>query len=118
MADYFTIAGLTMTGVQFAYELIKDGREALTWAEEDLPVDGAFLNVAIEVGHLPPSEYSWMLMEKVPTAELRGSHETVFFVNASKGIRYRLIRGTTSQTPTMLVRKLKGDENSYENVKE
>jgi hypothetical protein len=86
-------SGLFISGVGVFHDLVKTYADLNTWKEEDLRVDGEWLQLAIEKGVLPPDDYTWSWEAKIPTRELRGTHEVVVAVNADKKIKYRIRQG-------------------------
>lgn len=51
--------------------------------------------LAIEKGVLEGSvkDYTWSAEDRIPTRELRGTHQVVVAVNAEKKIKYRIKQG-------------------------
>jgi hypothetical protein len=86
-------SGLFISGVGVIHDLVKTYADLNTWQEEDLRVDGEWLELAMEKGVLPPDDYTWSREDKIPTRELRGTHEVVVAVNADKKIKYRIRQG-------------------------
>lgn len=86
-------SGLVISGVGVIHDLLKTYADLNTWKEEDVKVDGEWLALAIEEGVLPPGDYTWSSEDKIPTRELRGTHEVVIAFNADKKIRYRIKQG-------------------------
>ena len=66
-----------------------------SWPAEDLLVDSEWLPLALERDHLPGEEqdYAWARAERVPTLELKESHEVVVAHNSEKKVLYRVVRG-------------------------
>lgn len=80
------IAGLVLSGVSFAKDLYKKYKDYISWPQSDLQVDNEWLQLAIKKGILKGAinDYVWARPEKIPTLELRGSHEVVVFFNNEK----------------------------------
>jgi hypothetical protein len=93
MVEVFS--GLFISGVGVIHDLLKTYADLKTWKEEDTKVDGEWLVIAIEKGVLPGpiSDYTWSSEDKIPTRELRGTHQVVVALNAEKKIKYRIRRG-------------------------
>lgn len=100
------MAGFIFSGVGFARSLYKTYRDFSTWARGDLPVDREWLPLAIEKNYLeaPIENYSWARPKRIPTLELRGTHEVVIFFNKDKKEAYRITDG--SDRPSILIRKI------------
>lgn len=93
MVEVFS--GLVISGVGVIHDLLKTYADLNAWKEEDTKVDGEWLAVAIEKGVLPGpiSDYTWSSEDKIPTRELRGTHQVVVALNAAKKIKYRIRQG-------------------------
>ncbi len=89
------LSGLVISGIGVIHDLVKTYGELRTWEEKDVTVDGEWLPVAVDKGILPGpiSDYTWSSEEKIPTRELKGTHQVVVAVNAEKKIRYRIRQG-------------------------
>lgn len=86
-------SGLFISGVGVIHDLLRTYADLNTWTEQDIKVDGDWLPLAIEKGVLPPDDYTWSSEDKIPTPELRGTHEVVIAYNADKKIKYRIKHG-------------------------
>jgi hypothetical protein len=98
------LSGLFISGVGVIHDLLKTYADLRMWKEEDIKVDHQWLAVAIEKGVLrgPISDYSWSSEDKIPTRELRGTHQVVVALNAEKKIKYRIRQGES----VLLTKKL------------
>jgi hypothetical protein len=109
MVDPFTIAGVTISGLNLATTWGKLFKDFLKWEEKDLPINMGFVSAAIEAGRLDGSadDYAFMREDKIPTAELKKDAEVVFAPDEKKRIRYRLTVEPRGAGPRLvLVRKL------------
>ena len=88
-------AGILISGLGLLNDIATSEREIAKWSEADLQVDEEWLPLAIEKGHLQGSlaEYTWSWASKVPTRELRGTHQVVYAYNSEKQIKYRIVQG-------------------------
>ena len=77
------IAGLTITGINWALKLRKLYKDWNSWDESDVEVDGDWLDVALKMKVIEgsPQDFQWMRKERLPTAELKGTHSAVFAIN-------------------------------------
>jgi hypothetical protein len=98
------LAGLLISGLGLLNDIASSEQELSKWTEEDLQVDEEWLSVAIEKGLLQgsPSDYTWSWASKVPTRELKGTHQVVYAFNKEKQIKYRIVQGVDS---TMILTK-------------
>ena len=99
------IAGLILSGVSFAKDLYSEYRDFGTWPLSDLAVDRHWLALALEKNLLEgkPEDYVWARQEKIPTLELRGTHQVVIFFNKDKKEAYRITEA--GDRPAVLVKK-------------
>src|SRR5205807_906149 len=82
----FELSGLIVSGIGVIHDLIHSYADLQTWREEDITVDDEWLPLAIEKGILagPLSDYTWSSEHKIPTRELRGTHQVVVAFNEEK----------------------------------
>ena len=100
----YEFSGLIISGIGVIHDLLKSYADIRIWKEDDLEVDGEWLTLAIEKGILqgPESSYTWSSENKVPSRELRGTHQVVVAFNAEKRIKYRIRQGESM----LLTRKI------------
>ena len=100
------IAGLILSGVSFAKDLYKEYKDFSTWPLTDLPVDRHWLSLALEKNLLEgtPEDYVWTQSARIPTLELRGTHEVVIFFNKDKKEAYRI--SEPGDRPNILLKKV------------
>ncbi len=95
MADPLTIAGAAVSGIGLFTDLVKTYKDFRSWEEKDLAVDSEWLAGAIEDGKLEgqESDYAWATYFRVPTLEMKKTHEQVAAYDKKKRLRYRVVRG-------------------------
>ncbi len=73
------IAGLVVSGIGLIKDLYTLHSDLGSWGNEDLEVDREWLSLALanDVLSGAETEYSWAQLRRVPTLELKGSHEVV-----------------------------------------
>jgi hypothetical protein len=76
--------------------LVKVHHEVWKWEEQDVQVDGDWLEFAIRTGRLEgaTSDYTWVSRPHVLAAELKGTHSRVQAVDVEKRVRYRILHGS------------------------
>lgn len=91
----FEIAGLVLSGIGLLNDRRNTYRDIKFWSEQDLEVDREWLALAIAKGLLAASEqdYTWCRLDKVPTRELKGTHQVVVALNEEERILYRIMQG-------------------------
>lgn len=107
--DPFTIAGVTISGLNLATNWIKLFKDFLKWDEKDLSVTMGYPAELIKAGKLEGSleDYAFMRADKVPTAELKNDAAVVLAPNKEKRIRYRLVVESRVGPKLVLVKKLR-----------
>jgi hypothetical protein len=101
----FEIAGLSVSGINTIFNLHKQFKDWRGWKEEDVEVDNAWLDVAIEKGVImgKPGDYEWTRLSSLPTAELKGTKTAVVAINEEKRIRYRIVLGSPTEPGGRLI---------------
>ena len=109
--DPIRIAGLAISGFGFFKDLSEIYRDLRSWEEVDLEVELGWLGVALEKNVLAgnKSDYSWSLARRVPTLELKGTHQPVLAINKDKRIKYRLVVGPPANR-LVLVQKIRASD--------
>jgi hypothetical protein len=85
-------AGLVVSGISAIKDLADAYKDLAAWDERDLPVDGKWLDLAVNKQLLPPAEYVWKQERHVATLELEGTHEVVLAFNKERRTKHRIIR--------------------------
>lgn len=100
--------GFGMTTIGLAVQLYKDYKDFSSWDQQDVDVDREFLPAAVAQGHLDgaESDYRWMAVRKLATAEMNKTHSVVHYINADKKIKCRLFRDKEGRTPLVLVKNI------------
>ena len=106
--EIIAIAGLAINALGLFHKLVKSHKDLGDWKESDLEVEFAWVGVALERGLLDgeKSDYAWPLAKRVPTLELKGTHQTVFAINEDTRSRHRLVVGPAGNRH-VLVKKIK-----------
>lgn len=99
------IAGLILSGVSVAKDLLAKYNDFNEWPLMDRPVDRDWLPLALEKNLLKGTrrDYSFARPERIPTLELKGSHEVVIVFNEDKKEAYRITE--PGDRPSILIKK-------------
>ena len=104
------IAGLAVSAIGVFNDLLLTYRDLTKWDQADIEVDSDWLDLALTEGVLPGSadQYRWMNERRVPSAELRGTHNVIVAINKDKRLKYRVVRGKIHDANgrSILVRKV------------
>ena len=100
------IAELIVSGISLLNDLRELHKDLTAWSEADLLVDDEWLALALAKGQLAGilSDYSWSAEARVPTRELKGTHQIVVAHNDLKKIKYRIVKGVGNRL--VLTKKL------------
>ncbi len=102
------IAGLILSGIGLIKDLYGLYNDLDTWTNEDLEVDKEWLPLALELGILDGAEndYRFVSRRKVPTLELKGTHQVVAAHNKYRKIIYQIVRGSPQDHTVVVLMKL------------
>ena len=94
--DFFSIAGLAVSGIGLLNDFGTTYRDILKWQEEDVEVDAEWLELALNKGIIEGTldSFAWANLRRVPTLELKGTHQPVVAINKDKRVKYRIVRGS------------------------
>jgi len=101
------IAGPIVSAIGTLRSLVKTHHDLWKWDEQDVQVDGDWLEFAIRAGRLDgaPADYAWVSRPSVLAAELKGTHSRVVPIDAEKRIRYQILSGSNPH-PNVLMKKI------------
>ena len=107
-AVVWEIAGAVISGISLLRNIKRDrSSDTRDWVDKDLEVDNQWVAVAIESGFLKGStaDYAWPVARRVPTLELKGTHEQVRAIDAERRILYRIVWGPPANRMVLMKKK-------------